>query len=454
MATLEEIQLKVDEVKSKIPGIKQGIEALSASDLSEGASAVDVPDIGDQPTTAGTVSNGAGSTADTAVAVVDAEEQRLKDEAEARQKEIDEAAKVKQNWLDKLTTTGKTSEEKLAEEEEEAGVAGLSDDAKAQKLKVAGIQGDLAKLESRYLVDVDREGDRLASSGAIGLAENKITREYKRDKAYLSADLYAEAAVLDVYSGNLTDAKNAAKDAVTAFMYDQEQEVKRFEYLYDYHSDFLDSLKAEDKAIVDEAKLKAEEEKAKVEAEKYQIMEWKMKYPNSGILLADTVEEATLKIEDQLRGQVDLLSVSEAKSLGVPYGTTRQDAMGLTPGEPDEEDGNDWDKARQFITDNPTGTYTELLNGIREYTGLSLTDSKSVLTEKGIKEVEEDTKMDKQEMIDWAKEQYEGDYDKDEVRASLAKYPKEWVDEAIDKLDYTWFEKATNWATGGWLNKY
>ena len=96
MATLEEIQLKVDEVKSKIPGIKQGIEALSASDLSEGASAVDVPDIGDQPTTAGTVSNGAGSTADTAVAVVDAEEQRLKDEdeAEARQKEIDEAAKV------------------------------------------------------------------------------------------------------------------------------------------------------------------------------------------------------------------------------------------------------------------------------------------------------------------------------------------------------------------------
>ena len=331
MATLEEIQLKVDEVKSKIPGIKQGIEALSASDLSEGASAVDVPDIGDQPTTAGTVSNGAGSTADTAVAVVDAEEQRLKDEAEARQKEIDEAAKVKQNWLDKLTTTGKTSEEKLAEEEEEAGVAGLSDDAKAQKLKVAGIQGDLAKLESRYLVDVDREGDRLASSGAIGLAENKITREYKRDKAYLSADLYAEAAVLDVYSGNLTDAKNAAKDAVTAFMYDQEQEVKRFEYLYDYHSDFLDSLKAEDKAIVDEAKLKAEEEKAKVEAEKYQIMEWKMKYPNSGILLADTVEEATLKIEDQLRGQVDLLSVSEAKSLGVPYGTTRQDAMGLTP---------------------------------------------------------------------------------------------------------------------------
>ena len=295
MATLEEIQLKVDEVKSKIPSIKQGIEALSASDLSEGASAVDVPDIGDQPTTAGTVSNGAGSTADTAVAVVDAEEQRLKDEAEARQKEIDEAAKVKQNWLDKLTTTGKTSEEKLAEEEEEAGVAGLSDDAKTQKLKVAGIQGDLAKLESRYLVDVDREGDRLASSGAIGLAENKITREYQRNKAYLSADLYAEAAVLDVYSGNLTDARNAAKDAVTAFMYDQEQEVKRFEYLYDYHSDFLDSLKAEDKAIVDEAKLKAEEEKAKVEAEKTNVMNMMLQYPKAGIKLTDSLEEASVK---------------------------------------------------------------------------------------------------------------------------------------------------------------
>ena len=452
--TLEEIQQKITEVKSKIPGIKTGIEALSASDLSEGASAVGVPDIGDQDTNAEVVSKGADSTAGAAIGVVDATEQRLKDEAAARQTAIDEAAKTEKSWLTKLTTAGKTTETKLAEEEEEAGVAGLSEEAKTQKLKVVGLQSDINKLGIEEQAELDRLNERGGGMSWASAEANTIQRRYAREKAYLSADLYAEAAVLSVYSDNLTEAKNSAKDAVNAFMYDQEQEVKRFEYLYDYHSDFLDSLKAEDKAIVDEAKATAETEKDKVEAEKYQIMEWKMKYPNSGILLADTVEEATLKIEDQLRGQVDLLSVSEAKSLGVPYGTTRQDAMGLTPGEPDEEDGNDWDKARQFITDNPTGTYTELLNGIREYTGLSLTDSKSVLTEKGIKEVEEDTKMDKQEMIDWAKEQYEGDYDKDEVRASLAKYPKEWVDEAIDKLDYTWFEKATNWATGGWLNKY
>jgi len=48
--TLEEIQSKISEVREKIPKIKTGIEALSASDLTEGAGQVNVPDIGDQDT--------------------------------------------------------------------------------------------------------------------------------------------------------------------------------------------------------------------------------------------------------------------------------------------------------------------------------------------------------------------------------------------------------------------
>jgi len=40
MATLEEIEQKLKEVREKIPGIKAGIEALSASDLVEGAGGI------------------------------------------------------------------------------------------------------------------------------------------------------------------------------------------------------------------------------------------------------------------------------------------------------------------------------------------------------------------------------------------------------------------------------
>jgi len=203
MATLEEIQSKISEVREKIPSIKTGIEALSASDLTEGAGQVNVPDIGDQDTNAEAVSKGADSTASSAIGVVNEEEQRLKDEAEARQKAIDEAAATKKSWLTKLTTTGKTSEQKLGEEEAEAGVAGLSDDVKAQRLKVAGLQGDMNKLETKYLTDVDRQYDRLASMPAITAAENELTRKYRRDKAYLAADLYAESAVLSAFSNNL-----------------------------------------------------------------------------------------------------------------------------------------------------------------------------------------------------------------------------------------------------------
>jgi len=190
----------------------------------------------------------------------------------------------------------------------------------------------MSKLETKYLTDVDRQYDRPVAMSIITTAENELTRKYRRDKAYLAADLYAESAVLSAFSNNLTDAKNSAKDAVDAFTYDQEQEVKRFEYLYDYHSDFLDSLKAEDKAIIDEAKIAAQDAKDKMETDKTQIMEWKIKYPYSGIKLTDTIEEANQKIEDWSKeqpGEVDMLSVAEAKSLGVPYGTTRAQAMGM-----------------------------------------------------------------------------------------------------------------------------
>jgi len=466
MATLEEIQLKVDEVKSKIPGIRTGIEALSASDLSEGASAVGVPDIGDQDTTAEVVSKGADSTAGAAIGVVDATEQRLKDEAAARQTAIDEAAKTEKSWLTKLTTAGKTTETKLAEEEEEAGVAGLSEEAKTQKLKVAGIQGDLAKLESRYLVDVDREGDRLASSGAIGLAENKITREYKRDKAYLSADLYAEAAVLSVYSDNLTEAKNSAQSAVNAYMYDQEQEVKRFEYLYDYHSDFLDSLKAEDKAIVDEAKATAEAEKVKVEAEKTNVMNMMLQYPKAGIKLTDTVEEATVKASAWSGTQIETwatgtpTSYKEWQLAGSP-GTFEEWKKGVTTGTTgqavfSDDSGTQYDLGtteglNQFKKANPDYTYEDMNAFLdQNVKGLDASTRKGLLEGSDFKV---ETRLDKQGVIDWAKEQRDKGYSDTEIKTSLEeKYPKDWAKEAVDRLEYTLFEKLTGWLP--WVTKY
>ncbi|MHA1483118.1 MAG: hypothetical protein ACTSQA_06750, partial [Candidatus Heimdallarchaeaceae archaeon] len=367
---------QINKAKEKVSGIKTGIEALSASDLTEGAGQVNVPDIGDQDTNAEAVSKGADSTASSAVGVVNEEEQRLKDEAEARQKEIDEAAKTKASWLSKLTTTGKTSEQKLEEEEEEAGVAGLSDDVKAQRLKVAGLQGDMAKLDIKEQAELDRLNERTGGMGWGSAEANTIQGKFRRDRAYLAAELYAESTVLSAFSNNLTDAKNSAKDAVDAFTYDQEQEVKRFEYLYDYHSDFLDSLKAEDKAIIDEAKIAAQDAKDKMEAEKTDVMNLLLQYPNAGIKISDTVEEATAKAStwsgvqpsefDLWKQKVDYEAGVTAGALDENQKASLLALISEIPGYPDKETALADLEANKtaIILQVGQGGYTQLINEV------------------------------------------------------------------------------------------
>ena len=106
----------------------------------------------------------------------------------------------------------------------------------------------------------------------------------------------------------------------------------------------------DEQRILDESRKAREQELEKLEKDTRQRMEWLIEYPEAGINLEDdmaTTLDKTKKAEGQRRALEteaqkaliaqrkgeDLLSVSEAQSLGVPYGTTKQQAtkMGITP---------------------------------------------------------------------------------------------------------------------------
>lgn len=73
----------------------------------------------------------------------------------------------------------------------------------------------------------------------------------------------------------------------------------------------------------------------------------------------------------------DLLSVSDAKALGLPYGTTKGEATkkGITPNDKNEE----YSKAQKFVEDNPDASPQEIEQGIRANTkGLTEADIKSL----------------------------------------------------------------------------
>ena len=86
------------------------------------------------------------------------------------------------------------------------------------------------------------------------------------------------------------------------------------------------------------------------------------KYPDAGVTLKDTLEQAQAKLpkskiyQDQVRG---------------PQGSTTAPTSA------------DWDKANKFLTDNPDATYEELDASLRQYTKLGDADIKSLISSKG-----------------------------------------------------------------------
>jgi len=147
--------------------------------------------------------------------------------------------------------------------------------------------------------------------------------------------LNAHAANALLYQGEVDEAYKYAYAAANAATYDQEFEYNTMKDFMDDNDDFFASLQETERFYFTNALDLAKSSLDIARDDANYVMDLQMQSGGqANITINDTRQEAQGKYADwlgQQTGEVDLLSVSEAKSLGVPYGTTRQDAMGLTP---------------------------------------------------------------------------------------------------------------------------
>lgn len=180
---------------------------------------------------------------------------------------------------------------------ESTGATALREEVAQQNLKVAEIKGKRDRLDIMEQNEIDALTKAGITRGAIDRETTVIQRKYASQKAKLSADLNAEASMLAAMQGNYTMAKEAADQAVEDYVFDYQQKVDTFNNVLNTYSDLISDLNQEEKEILKTAATEAQKELEEIKQEKKDVMSLRLQYPNAGISINDTLEQATAKAE-------------------------------------------------------------------------------------------------------------------------------------------------------------
>lgn len=181
-------------------------------------------------------------------------------------------------------------------QEEFGVVTGLSD-YKLQSQKVATMKGAIESLDLQRQNELDTASNRQASMTSINAEKNAINERYDSQRVKLVGDYNIEAAVLSAQSGYLTEANKLVDDAVQAYTADITAEITRFNNLYTMASDWVGSLDAAEKSILDDAKAELEKKKEEETARLTGVGNLMVEYNKygAGITMNDTIEQAVAK---------------------------------------------------------------------------------------------------------------------------------------------------------------
>ena len=228
------------------------------------------------------------------------EMERLQREREALEKSLAERGATGEGiWQKMLSLAGKKPaverQKELEEQQIKYEVPEWLSKVQAQNIKVAQIQGDITKLDTERQTEIDRAYSRAMPMSYIRGEVNEINRTYNSKRAYKVAELSAQAALMQAYQGNLTAARSLVADAVNAYVYDIQQKRSDFDTIFNIYGDWVNSLEAEDRNLLEQKRADLEREEERVRTEKTNVMNLMLQYPEAGITLEDTVEEATEK---------------------------------------------------------------------------------------------------------------------------------------------------------------
>jgi len=260
-------------------------------------------------------------------------------EAEAKLKEYEkELARIEEEskeWWKDLKSQ-KTIEEKRKALWEELGIKPKKhfEDIEADISEIEGIMENYNKKEAQRDAAIAQIQDRPGMPGAILSGEVKqIKNEYNTELNRMAAEINTQIAVMEMKQGNFSQARSFVNQAVDDYTYDLELKYTQFEMFKEENAGLIDDLDADYRNALEEAEQATYNNWQNTKEEKRFVLDLKLKTPGSGITIDDTPEEALEKAEQWELAQEELLSVSEAEAMGVPYGTSKEEAaqMGITP---------------------------------------------------------------------------------------------------------------------------
>lgn len=182
---------------------------------------------------------------------------------------------------------------KLKEEMAISGATELGNKLMIENTKLGTLKAELDGLSIAEQNEINSlQG---ITRGAIDREINVIQRKYNSLKASKQAEYLVQAATVSALQGNYELAKQAAQDAVNAYVYDYEQSVKTFDTIFNVYSDALRGFDEEEQTILKIAAQNAQDQLDKVKEEKNDVANIMIKYPSAGITLSDTFEEAVTK---------------------------------------------------------------------------------------------------------------------------------------------------------------
>jgi len=174
---------------------------------------------------------------------------------------------------------------------------------------VSKVQGFIAQLATynQQIVDLqakkqealDRTVERTGISlEHMGLEQNRITRLYDREISTKSAQASVVSQQIQMERGLWDDARATASMIVDAATYDQQQDLADIEWGIEAYQDLYNIMADEEKTAWNRQYAQAQQDLDDAKETATQVNNLMLNYPNAGIKIGDSVDEATQKVNE------------------------------------------------------------------------------------------------------------------------------------------------------------
>lgn len=209
--------------------------------------------------------------------------------------------------------------------------------------QITGIVGEIDSLNQRLIASEQLEQQRLLAAeqqqgiprDIISNEKVEISREAAITQAAISASIQAKAATAQMLRGNVQMAEDLVSQAIDLELFDIQQQRQDMEFIFSNYQDEISVLSRREQQLLDIARddLLREEEQARADLEQKTSL-----YLDSGVPIPDvhklrgmSLQDVVADVQKRKVAGGKVLSVTEAKALGVPFGTTEKEAYGITP---------------------------------------------------------------------------------------------------------------------------